>query len=73
MQNGYKNLFTNINMNYIYDTKKLMLNIIYGADTIAKGALKSYWLKGESKGKSCEKAIMFISYSLQVQTVYMYK
>ena len=49
-----------------------MLNIIYGTDTIAKGVLKSYWSKGESKGKSCEKA-MFISYSLQVQTVYMYK
>ena len=51
-----------------------MLNIIYdyGTDTIAKGAHKSYWLKGECKGKSCKKA-MFISYSLQGHTVYMYK
>ena len=35
-----------------------MLNIIYGTDTIAKGVLKSYWSKGESKGKSCEKAML---------------
>ena len=43
-----------------------------GTDTIAKGAQKSYWLNGESKGKSCKKA-MFISYSLQVyQTVYIH-
>ena len=39
---GYKNLFTNIKMNYMYIHYKCYKTSHYGTDTIAKGALKSY-------------------------------